>query len=523
MDWSTPGASSRGLREVFGAGPVSGLSDLELLDRFRRRPGDSASFEAIVARHGAMVLGVCRDLLGDSHLADDAFQATFLVLVQKAGGVRLGAGDSLGRWLYGVAWRVAKHARADRARQRRKAVEADLAGDAVSEKPSPAEALERDDVRALLHEELNRLPGPYRSALVLCHLDGLSHEEAARQLCWPVGTVRSRLARGRERLRGRLLRRGVAPAAAVAALEASTPASAAVPAALAAETVRAVAAYSGAAGVVSSSVIMLMRGFLMATTVAQMKFVACCLAGTVLALSATAVMAWQEASRPAGAKPEEAAPAAKAATPAPTPAPVQATPPVAGADPFAGSRLDGGASAALRAGSRRDLMGDDPNAENTSLSPSPAELLVRFNAARAVAAQTQSLFQRGVVSSLEVSRAQAEQEIVQARLATLAERLRDELELLEVRLQKGEAGVKRAEAEYELAAAIVARNVRLNDRIKGSISPEEIRVAQSRLRVAEGERDSARADVLDATTRIAQVKRRLKAAQDAVERAKRPA
>jgi RNA polymerase sigma factor (sigma-70 family) len=156
-----------------------------------------------------MVLGVCRRLLGDPHDADDAFQATFLVLVRK--GRQLRDAERLGPWLYGVATRVAKKARAREAKRRGclRAVPVDI--------PATRD-LEGDwlDVRPIVDAELGKLSPKFRDILVLCLLEGFTAEEASRQLSCPLGTVKSRLARGREALRGGLTARGLAPAAAVA-------------------------------------------------------------------------------------------------------------------------------------------------------------------------------------------------------------------------------------------------------------------------------------------------------------------
>jgi RNA polymerase sigma factor (sigma-70 family) len=171
--------------------------------------GDESAFEAIVARHGSMVLGVCRRVLGDRHDAEDAFQATFLVLIRKAR--QLSDADRLGPWLYGVATRVATKARAREARrhERYRTVPSDLR--------SPQNAQEDGlDVRPILDAELGKLPAKLRDILVLCLLEGSTAEEAAHRLSCPLGTVKSRLARGRVKLRSRLTARGLAPAAALA-------------------------------------------------------------------------------------------------------------------------------------------------------------------------------------------------------------------------------------------------------------------------------------------------------------------
>ena len=194
------------IRSLFVLGSPSGLTDGQLLGRFAAgdRPASGLAFEALVERHGPMVLRVCRGVLRDPHDAQDAFQATFLVLVRKASSIR--DRDSVASWLHGVALRVANHARTTEARRRRLEREQ---GERMGHS-SMKEA--GDDFGSRLHEEVGRLPERYRAAVVLCYLEGHTCEDAARVLCWPVGTVKSRLARARERLRGRLTRLGLAPA-----------------------------------------------------------------------------------------------------------------------------------------------------------------------------------------------------------------------------------------------------------------------------------------------------------------------
>jgi RNA polymerase sigma factor (sigma-70 family) len=195
------------LRHAALARDEDGPSDAELLEAFVARR-DEAAFAALVRRHGPMVLGVCRRVVGSPHDADDAFQATFLVLVRKASQIR--HPDRLGPWLYGVATRVATKTRARSARHRH-----ETTADICSHEHSNSDLL---DVMPILDAELGRLPARHRDVLVLCLLNGATAEEAARQLHCPVGTVKSRLARARESLRVRLTSRGIAPAVAVAAL-----------------------------------------------------------------------------------------------------------------------------------------------------------------------------------------------------------------------------------------------------------------------------------------------------------------
>ena len=204
MARGNPALTDRHLGALFGGGMVGALSDGQLLERFASRRGEVAelAFRALVERHGPMVRRVCLGMLRDANDADDAFQATFLILVRRAGS--LWVRDSLAPWLYQVACRTSAHARSAASRRRRH--ERIAAGS----KGLPPERLDLDDLGRIVHEEVGRLPGPYREAVVLCLLEGLTPEAAAGTLNCPVGTVHSRLARGREKLRGRLERRGLA-------------------------------------------------------------------------------------------------------------------------------------------------------------------------------------------------------------------------------------------------------------------------------------------------------------------------
>jgi RNA polymerase sigma factor (sigma-70 family) len=191
------------LSQIFNRGTFVGLNDQNLLERFVVECDESA-FAALVSRHGPMVLGVCRRILREEHDVEDAFQATFLVLVRRARAIR----DSslLGHWIYGVAYRVAVRARANAVRRH---IKEPLDGeDVIIDKSTPSSDSEQRELRAVLDEELTRLPEVLRAPMVLCYLEGLTHEEAANQLRWPVGTVHSRLNRAREQLRRRLTRRG---------------------------------------------------------------------------------------------------------------------------------------------------------------------------------------------------------------------------------------------------------------------------------------------------------------------------
>ena len=183
-----------------------------------------AAFAALVQRHGAMVLGVCERVLRNAHDAEDACQATFLVLARKASSVR--KWGSVASWLHGVAWRVARRLQTRLARRSNHEQAAAAHKPLLSE---PADLSWRE-VSRLIDEELNRLPETCKAPLVLCYFEGLTQDEAARELGWSVGALRGRLERGREKLRFRLVRRGITASAALS-LAALVPAlsSAAVP------------------------------------------------------------------------------------------------------------------------------------------------------------------------------------------------------------------------------------------------------------------------------------------------------
>jgi RNA polymerase sigma factor (sigma-70 family) len=172
--------------------------DEQLLERFITRR-DEGAFADLVTRHGPMVLGVCRNVLGNRQDAEDAFQATFLALARRAGSIRNPA--ALGAWLFGVARRIALRAR--RAASHHRAHEG-AGQNAPPEVEEPVVVLIRHEVRMALYDEIERLPERYRLPVVLCYLEGRSHDEAAHQLGWPLGTVKGRLARARQRLQDRL-------------------------------------------------------------------------------------------------------------------------------------------------------------------------------------------------------------------------------------------------------------------------------------------------------------------------------
>lgn len=186
------------IRVLFDEGTYTGLSDARLLERFVG--GDESAFAALVDRHGPMVQNVGESVLKDPNSAADAFQATFVLLFRKAGSIR--GGDALGAWLHRVAYRTALQVRTAAARRRQVEETAGLA--------RTIEAQAHDDRNAALHEEIERLPERFRQPVVLCYLEGMTRDQAANRLRCTEGTIRGRLAKGRELLRARLQRRGIA-------------------------------------------------------------------------------------------------------------------------------------------------------------------------------------------------------------------------------------------------------------------------------------------------------------------------
>jgi RNA polymerase sigma factor (sigma-70 family) len=277
------------LRRTLGA-PDAGVSDAQLLQRFAAGR-DEAAFELLVRRHERLVLGVCLRVLRDAHDAEDAFQATFLVLARKAAGIT--ARESVAGWLYRVAHRVALRARAGAAgRGRHETAAADL-----SAVPAPDDA-DREaawrELRPLLDREVSRLPEKYRVPVVLCYLESRTYEEAARQLGCSRGTVSTRLTRARELLRRRLARCGLALSGALLALLLTErTAAAAAPDGLVGATAKAALPFSAgrsAAGLVSAQVLTLTEGALNAMLLTKLKTVTGVLAAvTALGLGAGAL------------------------------------------------------------------------------------------------------------------------------------------------------------------------------------------------------------------------------------------
>ncbi len=279
-------------------GVVGNLSDGQLLGSFLagNKETAEASFAALVDRHGPMVLRVCRQILGNPDDAQDAFQATFLVLVRRAGTVR--KRESVASWLYGIALRVAHRARADAARRRTH--EHRRAATAREQAMTPED--EPECCWVDLHDELGRLPEKYRESVVLCYLQGLSTQAAAQRLGCPLGTVLSRLSRARERLRKRLTRRGLTlPACLLAAGLAAETARAAVPPALARVVIQAAVAsalhQAAGSAAISASAVQLTQGVLRTMFYTKLGMAAAVIV-TVAALATGAGVVLQNISEP---------------------------------------------------------------------------------------------------------------------------------------------------------------------------------------------------------------------------------
>jgi RNA polymerase sigma factor (sigma-70 family) len=289
----------RFLRRLPGAPGAGDPSDSELLARFAGRR-DEAAFALLVDRYGSMVLGLCRRVLRNHHDAEDAFQATFLVLARKAGSIR--RPHLLGNWLYGVAYCTALKARVTTARRRSH----ELA--TPSRLTAPAVDTTEAELKPILDDEVNRLPEKYRAAFILCCLRGRTNEEAARQLRCPVGTVQSRLARARQRLRTRLVRRGVTLAsggwAAVGRGEAPA---AVVPDTLRESVVAVAASFADATGLVSTSSVMLARGVLQAMFLTKLRLAGVAVLMLSLVSASAGLVALRTQAQPAQ-QPVSAAP-----------------------------------------------------------------------------------------------------------------------------------------------------------------------------------------------------------------------
>jgi RNA polymerase sigma factor (sigma-70 family) len=316
------------------------VSDGQLLSQFAayRDELGEAAFEVLVRRHGPMVLRVCQQVVGDRHIAEDAFQATFLILARRAGSIR--QPELLGHWLHGVALRTAREARMrdDRRRRRESSRAEGIEREPVDEATRPDVSLVCREEFEALHEEVSRLPDRYRAPVVLCDLEGLTYQQAAYRLRCPVGTIGVRLRRARERLRVRLTRRGLAPTAGLlGALLGAETASARVPSLLVDSTVQAAMGFAAgkvaATGLVSAPVAALIDAVLKAMALTRLKVAM----GLALAIGIAGTFGWVGVRREtrilAVSGPEASRPRHEAPAPRNAAAPSQAEPQPGGTSP----------------------------------------------------------------------------------------------------------------------------------------------------------------------------------------------
>ena len=397
-------------------GPAEGdaLGDAQLLVRYARH-GDEAAFAALVRRHGPLVWGVCARVLGRGPDAEDAFQATFLVLVRKAGALR--GPDALGPWLYGVASRVARKARA--AGARRQGREKALAED-VPAAEAPGDVVWRD-LRPVLDEEVGRLPEKYRTAVVLCYLEGLSDAEAARRLACPRGTVHSRLARARQQLQRRLSRRGVGlPTGLLAAALAAHTTPAAAPAALVESAVQSSLSFgrSGASAALTASAVALAQGVLRSMLISKLKLAVAVLLTLGLAGTGAGLFKQYGAARQPAPKPAPTAEKKNEVRDAAAKAPVERPAPVPAPKEERRPRQDKQLSEVLKTRVKFNTI-DDPNAtlaEVLDLLAHRYDIAFEVNEKAFAAEEVQDVLKQQIASPTPIT-------ATDARLATVLQKV----------------------------------------------------------------------------------------------------
>ncbi|MGP0064134.1 MAG: sigma-70 family RNA polymerase sigma factor [Isosphaeraceae bacterium] len=517
MSCAGRGIVLRQIDRLFREGTLGGLGDGQLLERYLTRR-DEAAFEALVDLHGPMVLGLCRRMLRDPRDIEDAFQATFLVLVRKAPAIR--DRSLLSSWLYGVAYRVARRARSRTLRRRDR--ETSVADLVVAAGPETSDRLEVDPV---LDQELNRLPEKYRAPLILCYLRGRTHDQAAEELRCPVGTVRSRLARGRDLLRRRLTQRGFAPSAMAAFLSTgpSLPARLlveAVPPSLVSATLKAAFGFGSAqtiqVGAIATSVVALAQGVLTTMRIAQLQWIGLAILAT--SLSAGGVVAVSYA-----ASQTRDAEASKSSA--------------AGIVPDPQEQANG-----RRNGKQTIMMGNLRSERFDALEQKVDELLKRLDAnpptpssnrpdiesqrrfpssaksIQELAAQlkqvvlerdnTKRLVDHNAVSSRELELYHNKVLVAVGQIEGLDEDLADEIARLKLEMRRKNAEREKAEAQKEVAQTVTARNTRLNERKPGMVAAEDVAKAEGETKVAQAQVGIVEAEIAEVGLRIQQLERR---------------
>jgi RNA polymerase sigma factor (sigma-70 family) len=555
MAGASRGIVLRQIDRLYREGTLAGLGDAQLLERYLTGR-DEAAFEALVDRHGPMVLGLCRRMLQDPRDIEDAFQATFLILVRKASAIR--DRHLLSSWLYGVAFRVASRARSGTLRRRGREIAL-----ANLEPACAARGADFLELAPVLDQELNRLPVRYRAPLVLCYLRGQTHEQAAEALSCPVGTVRSRLARGRELLRRRLTTRGYAPSAALLGADHPLPAqllseavprllvSATVESAFAFGTVRIIHAGAGA------SVLALTEGVLMTMKLTPFKWIGLAIATASLSAGGYAAISYSGAvGTPRGGT--VAAMAAPAQDPAgsgsasssqaiadriealerkvdallnrfgtsttvssstrsnSTSAPETASQASTGsttvsravaAGPSTASRASAAGSGATSASSSRVSVDTLPPVRLPLSSAKLRELEARLKLALEEFDRADRLLKAASLSAMEHAQYRGKVLILAATVDGLGDDLDDEIDALKLEILDKQAEVDLADAQRDAAATLTQRNARLNKLKPGMVADEDVAKAEAVLKGFDAQRRSKQAQLEAVRLKLKQLTR----------------
>jgi RNA polymerase sigma factor (sigma-70 family) len=536
----------RQIDRLYREGTLAGLGDGQLLERYLSRR-DEVAFEALVDLHGPMVLGLCRRILRDPSDVEDAFQATFLILVRKASAIR--DPSHLSNWLYGVAYRVANRAKTNAIRHRFRVTA--LPNLDVAAAPETTELLE---IGPVLDQELNRLPQKYRAVLVLCYLKARTHDQAAEELCCPVGTVRSRLARGRDLLKRRLAQRGHAPTAAILT-GTSMPArylTEAVPPSLLASTVRAATGLSSLkTGTIAVSALTLTQGVMTTMKLAQLKWIALTVLATGLSAGGVVAVSYAQTQVSQGATNSDLVAAQIDASPASGQEFKKELPRIEAAKEVTEERLKTleselnqlRAQRALDRADVNELMkrldgkpdqpASRPEVPATSVaSPGPTasaplplelassrldlhprssldttnrsirELEVELKLALIQYDGTAKLLMRKMISAQELELARGKVLLVRARLEGLADEAADELALLQLERKRKVAELDRANAQRNVANSIVARNSRLNERKSGMIDEHTVNKAEAELQITSADVEIKKVEIAEVDLRV---------------------
>jgi len=523
----------RQIDRLYREGTLAGLGDDQLLERYLTRR-DEAAFEALVNLHGPMVLGLCRRMLRDPRDVEDAFQATFLILVRKASAIR--DPSHLSNWLYGVAYRVAVRARTNTLRRRGR--ETTIASLEVATAPETMELLE---IGPVLDQELNRLPRKYRAVLVLCYLKARTHDEAAEELHCPVGTVRSRLARGRDLLKRRLTQRGCAPTAAILGTGTSLPAqflTEAVPPSLVCATVRTALGFSSLktipAGAAGASALALSKGVLTTMKLAQLKWIGLGVLAASLSTGGVVAVSFASARTSQGSTDSDPAAVKVDASPASgqefkkekeLPRPVSVAEATETRLKVLESKLDqllsrSNATATPAASMAPNLndpfrpapasVRSDLDSRSSTDAPNHSirELEVELKLALINYDGTEKLFKNHMISTAELDLARGKVLLVAARLEGLDDDATDELTLLQLEIQRKTAEGDRAAAQKEVAFSVFARNRQLNERKPGMVDDLSVAKAEAELKISSVDMRIKRVEIQEVELRVGRIQRR---------------